>query len=85
MSVQADETMWLPTMEETAAARPRPRRRRVRGLRITAVPTVGLAAQWVGGVAALTGVCLMWGWAVTLIAGGVTTVVLGALKEAGKV
>jgi drug/metabolite transporter (DMT)-like permease len=85
MSVQADETMWLPTMEETAAARPRPRRRRVRGLRLSAVPSMPLLAQVAGGVAALAGVCLLWGLAITLITGGVTTVVLGALKEAGKV
>jgi hypothetical protein len=82
MSVQADETMWLPTMEETAA---RPRRRRVRGFRFSAVPSMPLLAQVCGGVAALVGVFLLWGLAITLIAGGITTVVLGALREAEKV
>lgn len=63
----------------------RPPRRRVRGLRMPVLPSGPLAAQVGGAAATLGGVYLAWGVAVTLIVGGVAAVVLGALREAGKV
>ncbi len=60
-------------------------RRRLRGLRLPVVPSGTLLAQAGGGLATMTGVYLLAGLAVTLIAGGVVAVVLGALKEAGKI
>jgi hypothetical protein len=42
-------------------------------------------AQIVGGGAALVGVYLAWGLAVSLMVGGVVAAALGALREAGKV
>jgi hypothetical protein len=60
------------------------RRRRVRGLRLTAVPSTALTAQVLGGGAALAGVWLTWGASIALIAGGIAAAVLGALREAGK-
>lgn len=62
----------------------RPPRRRVRGLRLTAVPSTALTAQVLGGGAALAGVWLTWGASIALIAGGIAAAVLGALREAGK-
>lgn len=60
-------------------------RRRVPGLRMPALPSGPLLAQVCGGVGALGGVCLQWGPAITMIVGGVAALVLGALREAGKV
>ena len=89
------QEMWMPAqdvdrvdraMVDPAAQRSaRPRRRRVRGLRMSAVPSGPLTAQVVGAVAAMVGITLLWGLAVTLLAGGVACVALGALREAGKV
>jgi hypothetical protein len=63
------------------AAQPRVR---VQPLRFPALPAT-LLVQLAGGASALTGVWLAWGLAALLIVGGVATVVLGALREAGKV
>lgn len=57
----------------------RPARPRLRD-RLTAS-----AVQAAGGVGALTGMYLVAGYAVTLITASVAAVVLGALREAGKV
>jgi hypothetical protein len=57
---------------------------KLRALRFPAVPAT-LLVQLGGGASALTGVYLAWGLAALLIVGGVATVVLGALREAGKV
>jgi len=72
-----------PWVGEPAPA-PTPRRR-VQGLQIKALPTLPNAAQWLGGAATLAGVYLQWGWAVTLIVGGLGAAVLGMLKEGGKI
>jgi hypothetical protein len=64
---------------------PRPPRRRVRGLQVRAVPSWPLLAQLAGGVAALVGVYQEWGSPVALMVGGVAAVLVGALREAGKV
>ena len=61
-----------------------PPRRRVRGLRLSVLPSAPLLAQVAGGGAALAGVWLTWGASIALIAGGVAAAVLGALREAGK-
>jgi hypothetical protein len=58
---------------------------RTRGLRFPALPTGSLLAQLGGAVAALSGVYLAWGGAIALVVGGVGGVVVGALREAGKV
>ena len=81
MSVDTDRTQWL----DLDAPPPAPPRRRVRGLRLTALPSMALLAQIVGGGAALVGVYLAWGLAVSLMVGGVVAAALGALREAGKV
>lgn len=72
-----DEERWAKTLPL--------QRRRVRGLRMPVLPTGAWLAQVGGGAASLSGVYLQFGIAVTLIAGGVAAVVLGALREAGKV
>jgi hypothetical protein len=77
------DAVWGTTLEDVRPHR-RPLRR-ARGLRITAVPGAAAAAQWLGGVAALLGVYLQWGAAVTLILGGAAAVVLGMLREGGKI
>lgn len=64
---------------------PQPPRRQLYGLRFPVIPTWPLLAQVGGSAATLTGVYLAAGIAVTLIIGGVAAVVLGALREAGKV
>lgn len=60
-------------------------RRRLRGLRVPVLPSGPLLAQVGGSVAALGGVYMAWGLAVTLIIGGVAAVLVGALREAGRV
>lgn len=60
-------------------------RRRARGLRFPALPSWALLAQLGGGAAVLTGVYQMWGAAVTAIVGGLGAILLGMLREAGKV
>jgi hypothetical protein len=62
-----------------------PPRRRLRGLRMPVLPTGAWLAQVGGGIGSLLGVYLQFGVAVTLITGGVAALVLGALREAGKV
>jgi hypothetical protein len=60
-------------------------RRKVHGLRFPVVPTGSWLAQVGGAVATLAGVTMLAGVAAALIVGGVTSVVIGALREAGKV
>jgi hypothetical protein len=60
-------------------------RRRLRGLRMPVLPSGALLAQVGGSVSALGGAYLAWGLAATLMIGGVAAVLLGALREAGKV
>lgn len=59
--------------------------RRIRGLRLPAVPSGTLLAQCAGGIAALGGVYGQWGLNVALMVGGVAGAILGMLKEAGKI
>jgi hypothetical protein len=73
------DTSWVKTTEVRAP------RRRMRGIRITAVPSWPLLSQFGGGAAVLGGVFLLWGVAVTLIVGGVVAVALGTLREGGKI
>lgn len=78
MAALADMS-WQDTTEIPAP------RRKVRGLRFPVLPSGAWLAQVGGGIAALVGVYLQWGTAVALIAGGLSMVTLGALREAGKV
>jgi hypothetical protein len=74
------DTTWLDEQ-----LRPTPPRRRVRGLRMPVLPSGAWLAQVGGAVTALAGAYLQFGLAATLIAGGVASVAVGALREAGKV
>lgn len=86
MSAQTQEfttpVSWLGGVDQAAAAVPR---RRLRGLRAPVLPSGPLLAQLLGGVGALVGLYVEFGSAVTLIAGGITSVVLGALREGGRI
>lgn len=75
------DTGWL----EEQMRPPDPPRRRLRGLRVPVLPSGAWLAQVGGGAATLLGTYLAFGIAVTLITGGVAAVILGALREAGKV
>jgi hypothetical protein len=77
--------MALRIEDWPAATVEQPPRRKLRGLRFPVIPTGAWLAQVGGGLAALTGSFLQFGAPVTLIAGGLVMVVLGALREAGKV
>jgi hypothetical protein len=60
-------------------------RRRLRGVRLTALPSWPLAAQVLGGVGGLAGVWHQWGWSVAAMVGGAIAVAVGALREGGKI
>jgi hypothetical protein len=60
-------------------------RRRARGLSLPVLPSWPLVAQVLGGTAALCGVWLRFGVPVALIVGGVALVLVGMLREAGKI
>jgi hypothetical protein len=79
------EEIFISSTPETTVASVRAPRRRLRGIRITAVPSWPLLAQVGGGAAVLSGVFLLWGVAITLIVGGVVAVALGTLREGGKI
>jgi hypothetical protein len=86
MSEQTEQLWTLPgELPPGGAHVAPPKRRRVRGLRLTAVPSGPLTAQVAGGVVAMVGIALLWGLAVTLLVGGLSMAALGALKEAGRV
>jgi hypothetical protein len=59
--------------------------RRVPGLRLPALPSWPLAAQVLGSAGALAGAWHEWGWGITAIVGGVAAVLVGALREGGKI
>jgi hypothetical protein len=65
----------------TAAVPPR----RLRGLRMPVVPSLSFLAQVGGGGAMAWGVFDRWGLNVLAILGGATAVVLGALRESGRI
>jgi hypothetical protein len=79
--VKVDEPI---TLNEWLHDDARPRRK-VHGLRFPVVPTGSWLAQVGGAAATLAGVTMLAGVAVALIVGGVASVVVGALREAGKV
>lgn len=64
--------------------RPKPQRKKIRAFAPRAVPSGALLMQIFGALAALSGVYVLWGIAVTLIIGGVACLALGTLREAGK-
>lgn len=74
-----------PTELLTAPVAKQAKRRRIRGLRITALPSWPLLAQAGGGISALTGCYLQFGTAITLIVAGVAALGLGTLREAGRI
>lgn len=76
MTMVDAQTQQLP-----AVAAPK----RLRGLRMPALPTGAWLAQVGGGIGALFGSYLQFGLPLTMIIGGVAAVVLGALREAGKI
>lgn len=78
-------TTFEDMMATTELPTVRPRRRRIRGLRMPVLPAGTLLAQIGGGGVALSGVYGAWGWHVAAMVGGVVAVVLGALREAGKI
>jgi hypothetical protein len=81
MTTDVDAPIWVGAEADTQ----RPPRRRVRGLRLPAVPSWPLLAQLGGGISTLAGVYLQWGPAITLITGGVAAAVVGMLREAGRI
>jgi hypothetical protein len=83
MSTLLDQPAHLAE-QNTQPIRQRPRPR-IRGARLPALPSWPLVAQVGGGAAGLCGVYLQWGAAITLITGGVVAVLIGMLREAGKI
>jgi hypothetical protein len=77
-------TVTMDELLDLAPAEVEPRRR-VRGLRMPVLPSGAWLAQVGGALASLGGVYMQFGGAVTLMVGGVAAVVVGALREAGKV
>jgi len=69
-------TQQLPAVDQ---------RRKLRGLRMPVLPTGAWLAQVCGGLGSLAGSYLQFGLPITLIIGGAAAVVLGALREAGKI
>lgn len=78
-------TTFNEVMDAPTTTLPVVRRRRIRGLRVTAVPSWPLLSQVGGAAATGAGTYLAWGLAATLILVGVSAVVLGALREGGKI
>lgn len=77
---------WVPA--SNGAAQPGEQlvpRRRARGLSFPALPGWPLLTQLAGGVAAEVGVWQVWGRPVALLVGGVVAVVVGALRESGRI
>lgn len=87
MSTIVDLRPGYMGVDEPTQAIPKVKRARVRGLRMPSVkvPSWPLLAQVGGAFATLGGVYLEWGTGVTMIVGGLAAVVVGALREAGKV
>ena len=80
-----EQTMTIPVVPDDLRGLERRPPRKLRGLRFPVIPTGAWLAQVGGGISALSGTYLAFGIAATLITGGVAAVVLGALREAGKV
>jgi hypothetical protein len=80
-----ERTMTIPVVPDDLRELERKPPRKLRGLRMPVLPTGSWLAQVGGGIATLGGTYLQFGFAVTLITGGVAALVLGALREAGKV
>jgi hypothetical protein len=79
--VAVDTEAW-PSLR--VAAPPRQPRARVEPLRFPTLPAT-LLVQLGGGAATLAGVYMVLGLGVMLIVGGLAAVVLGALREAGRI
>jgi hypothetical protein len=77
----AETAVFVNTPTPTATAA----RKRVRGLRLSTVPSWPLLAQLAGGASALGGVYLQFGTGITMIVGGVLAAGLGMLREGGKI
>lgn len=77
------QTLEIPTVDtgNPQVARPRV----LPGLRLPVLPSGPLLAQVLGGGALAAGTFLQFGVAVTLIVSGAAAVLLGMLKEAGKI
>jgi hypothetical protein len=71
---------WATPARPTATPR-----RRLRGLSLPVLPSWPLVAQVLGGGAALWGTYLEFGRPVALMVGGVAAVLVGTLREAGKI
>ena len=78
------DTQVFPVWEQ-AQQNGRPQPRRVQGLRMPVLPAGSWLAQVGGACAELTGTYMQFGAAVSLMVGGVASVIVGALREAGKV
>lgn len=76
----APDNSWI----DIDAVRARPARR-VKGLRMPVLPSGSWLAQVGGGAGALFGCYQVLGLGITMIIGGVAAVVLGMLREAGKI
>ncbi len=85
MSGMDEKTMTIPVVPDDLRDLERKPVRRLRGLRFPVLPTGSWLAQVGGGLATLGGTYLQFGIGATLITGGVAALVLGALREAGKV
>lgn len=70
---------------ELPHVQPRPARRRIPGLRMPPLPSWPLMAQLGGGAGVLVAVHGWWGWNATIMVASVAAVVIGTLREAGKV
>lgn len=87
MSVPITEAPSFPSyIKRTDEVRqPVRTKRRLRGLSLPVLPSWPLVAQVAGGGAALAGVWLRFGVPVALIVGGAALVLVGMLREAGKI
>lgn len=77
----APDKSWI----DLDGVRPKAAPRRVRGLRMPVMPSGSWLAQVGGGAGALIGCYQVLGLGITMIIGGVAAVVLGMLREAGKI
>jgi hypothetical protein len=75
----------LDQMMDSTTELPKVSRRRIPGLRMPALPSWPLLAQAGGGAGVLVAVHGWWGWTATIMVASVAAIVLGTLREAGKV
>lgn len=82
-AVMQPHTPVYTSMNGDVAQNPPPKR--LRGLRMPVIPSVPFLAQVGGGGALAWGVFDRWGLNVLAILGGAAMVVLGALRESGRI